>query len=94
MDILQAAVLILRSNYAFWFIFCVFFLVSRKYKKLSKDLIEDLASDDLTSRSEIWNMVKEESKKGNVKAKLAVVCYRIEGICVYILMCMIFIGFV
>ncbi len=83
---------VFRSNYFLYFTF-LYFLTNRKYGKLSKDLVEGLAPD-LTSRSEILDMIKAESKKGNAKARLAILCYRTEGICVYILLCMIFLWIV
>ena len=69
--------------------FFVYFLTTRKYGKLSKELVEDLAPD-LTSKSEILDMIKKESKKGNARAKLALLCYRISSICACILLGIIY----
>ena len=87
--VLENIVAIFRSNYFLYVTFFVYFLTNRKYKKLSKELVEDLAPD-LTSRSEILDMIKKESKKGNAKAKLALLCYQIARVCFWILLCMIF----
>jgi hypothetical protein len=87
--VLENIIAIFRSNYSFCIVFFVYFLTNGKYGKLSKELVEDLAPD-LTSKSEILDMIKKESKKGNAKAKLALLCYQIARVCFWILLCMIF----
>ena len=86
---MENIIAIFRSNYSFCIVFFVYFLTNGKYGKLSKELVEDLAPD-LTSKSEILDMIKKESKKGNAKAKLTLLCYRIEGVCACILLGIIY----
>ena len=50
------------------------------YKKMIKKLKESLRVN-LKSSKETWEVVKEESKKGNIKARIALVSYYVETIC-------------
>ena len=54
------------------------------YKKMIKKLKESLRVN-LKSSKETWEVVKEESKKGNIEASIALVSYYVETICAIVI---------
>ena len=54
------------------------------YKKMIKKLKESLRVN-LKSSKETWEVVKEESKKGNIEARIALVAYYVETICAIVI---------
>mgnify|MGYP003610733107 FL=1 len=54
------------------------------YKKMIKKLKESLKVN-LKSSNETWEVVKEESKKGNVEARIALAAYYVETICAIVI---------
>ena len=54
------------------------------YKKMIKKLKESLRVN-LKSSKETWEVVKEESKKGNVEARIALAAYYVETICAIVI---------
>ena len=54
------------------------------YKKMIKKLKESLRVN-LKSSNETWEVVKEESKKGNVEARIALAAYYVETICAIVI---------
>ena len=58
----------------------LFFFSNFLYKKMIKKLKESLKVN-LKSSNETWEVVKEESKKGNVEARIALAAYYVETIC-------------
>ncbi|KPN71519.1 hypothetical protein [Neisseria sp. 83E34] len=58
----------------------VYIISNFLYRKLTKELKAELNFES-DSSFDIWDMVKEESKKGNVKAIIAAVCYILEILC-------------
>ena len=58
----------------------LFFFSNFLYKKMIKKLKESLKVN-LKSSNETGEVVKEESKKGNIEARIALVAYYVETIC-------------
>ena len=58
----------------------VFFIVNKIYKKYRAQLEESLHLEDL-SNDEIWEIVKEESKKGNKQAIIVYVTNILINLC-------------
>ena len=54
------------------------------YKKMIKKLKESLRVN-LKSSKETWEVVKEESKNGNIEARIALVSYYVETICAIVI---------
>ena len=54
------------------------------YKKMIKKLKESLRVN-LKSSKETWEVVKVESKKGNIEARIALVAYYVETICAIVI---------
>ena len=54
------------------------------YKKMIKKLKESLRVN-LKSSKETWEVVKEESKNGNIEARIALVAYYVETICAIVI---------
>ncbi len=77
---MELLIIFLKSKIFFYFIIVIFFIVNRLYVKISKSLMENLGLE-LTSNSEIWEMIKSESEKGDIKARVAVVCHYLEIFC-------------
>ncbi len=65
----------------------VFIVSTFLYRKLTKELKEELNFES-NSSFDVWDMVKVESKKGNVKAIVTVVCYTLEILCMSIVAAM------
>ena len=61
-----------------------FFFSNFLYKKMIKKLKESLKVN-LKSSNETWEVVKEESKKGNVEARIALAAYYVETICAIVI---------
>jgi hypothetical protein len=62
----------------------LFFFSNFLYKKMIKKLKESLKVN-LKSSNETWEVVKEESKKGNVEARIALAAYYVETICAIVI---------
>ena len=62
----------------------LFFFSNFLYKKMIKKLKESLKVN-LKSSNETWEVVKEESKKGNIEARIALVAYYVETICAIVI---------
>ena len=62
----------------------LFFFFNFLYKKMIKKLKESLKVN-LKSSNETWEVVKEESKKGNVEARIALAAYYVETICAIVI---------
>ena len=62
----------------------LFFFSNFLYKKMIKKLKESL-KENLKSSNETWEVVKEESKKGNVEARIALAAYYVETICAIVI---------
>ena len=62
----------------------LFFFSNFLYKKMIKKLKESLKVN-LKSSNETWEVVKEESKKGNIEARIALVSYYVETICAIVI---------
>ncbi len=93
LDIFQAFVLVFRSKYSLWIAFVLCFLAGRIYGRITKSLMLDL-NLELTADGEIWQMVKEESRKGNAKARWAFICYRMQTFCLFLFIGMGLLNFV
>ena len=66
-----------------YLILIIFTLSNKMYKKYTAQLKESLHLEDL-SKDETWEIVKEESKKGNIQARIAYIAYCLDSLCLII----------
>lgn len=76
---------ILKSKYSFYIIIFLCGLSNFIYKAMVKNIRKSLDLNEHMFSSEIWEMIKEESKNGNVKAKIAVFAYYSSTVLLFIL---------
>lgn len=77
---------ILKSKSVFYTVFFLILLSSFVYKKMVKEIkmYLNLLENRMTN-SEIWEMVKDESSKGNIKAKIAFFAYCLSTFCLILM---------
>ena len=76
--------MILIFKYFLYLNIILFIFSNFLYKKMIKKLKESLKVN-LKSSNETWEVVKEESKKGNVEARIALAAYYVETICAIVI---------
>ena len=76
--------LMLIFKYFLYLNIILFIFSNFLYKKMIKKLKESLRVN-LKSSKETWEVVKEESKKGNVEARIALAAYYVETICAIVI---------
>ena len=76
--------LMLIFKYFLYLNIILFIFSNFLYKKMIKKLKESLKVN-LKSSNETWEVVKEESKKGNVEARIALAAYYVETICAIVI---------
>ena len=76
--------LLLIIKYFLYLNIILFIFSNFLYKKMIKKLKESLRVN-LKSSKETWEVVKEESKKGNIEARIALVSYYVETICAIVI---------
>ena len=76
--------MILIFKYFLYLNIILFIFSNFLYKKMIEKLKESLKVN-LKSSNETWEVVKEESKKGNVEARIALAAYYVETICAIVI---------
>ncbi len=74
----------------FYLIILLFIILNFTYRKISKDIKNSLNITEYMFSGEIWEMIKEESKKGNKKARVAVMAYYLDSLCLILMVFLLF----
>ena len=77
----------LRTKYFFYFVMALFLISNITYRKIVGKLKEELEYEiNFKSKDEVWEMVKEERKKRNIKASAAWVAGKLELLSLIVLL--------
>lgn len=81
------AIYIVQSKIFFYLVIGVFTISNIVYRKIVREIKQGLNIHGHMFSGEIWDMIKEESRKGNKKAKIAFFAYCLDMICLFLMMC-------
>ena len=80
------------NGYALYITIAIFIISNIIYRKIVRDLKYELNFES-SSDMEILNMVKEESEKGNLKARIALICSWIGNLSMILIISLMFFSY-
>lgn len=81
------AIYIIQSKIFFYLVIGIFTISNIVYKRVAKEIKQCSNRTENMFSGEIWEMIKEESSKGSKKAKVAVVAYYLQMLCLSSMVC-------